>query len=102
MSNLHATYLTEGEVRQIALGILGKRFKAYRFQDVEVREDETFDGDAILRMVAHVESRVPPRTLIDVNDEIHQALRAMGEDRFVFLGTRLPAADAQEADEDEE
>lgn len=102
MVNLHTMYLQTEEVREIALPILKKRFKAYGFQTAEVREDETLDGDPILRMVAHVESTVPARTLIDANNDIHVALRGKGDGRFVFLSTKKPNEDDNDADEDEE
>ena len=102
MANLHIIYLKTEEVREIALPILMKRFETYGFQDAEIREEETFDGDPILRMVAHVKQQVPARTLIDANEDIHVSLREKGEERFVFLSTRRPAEAEQEADEDEE
>ena len=102
MANLHAIYLKTQDIREIALPILKKRFKQYGFRDADVREEETFDGDPILRMVAHVEKQVPARILLDANEDIHVSLRTKGEERFVFLSTKRPGENEQEADEDEE
>lgn len=102
MANLHSIYLQVEDVRETALPILKKRFKKYGFEDVDVSEVETLSGDPIIRMVAHVESRVPARTLIDANGDIHVALREKGDERFVFLLTRRPNDDLSEGDEDAE
>lgn len=102
MANLHTTYLQAENVREIALPVLKKRFKKYGFEDVDVSEVETLSGDPIIRMVAHVGSRVPARTLIDANGDVHVALRERGDERFVFLVTRRPSDESSEDDEDAE
>ena len=99
MANLHAEYMTDAEVRNIALPILEKRFGRFGFQDVSVKEEEDFDGAYVFRMTARVQEKVPARELIDTLDDIHTALRKKGEFRFVYLSTERPGAD--DADEDD-
>lgn len=100
MPSAHATYLRNTDIRQISLPILNKQLNSFGFHDVDVREEEDFDGSYVVRMTAHVKSRVPARELIDVVNDIQDILRKKGDLRFVFLSTKLPGSD--EPDEDAE
>ena len=93
MANAHAEYMTDAEVRKIALPILQQRLDRFGFQSVAVKEEEDFDGSNVFRMTAHVQEKVPARELIDTLSAIHAALRKNGEPRFVYLSTERPGDD---------
>ena len=95
-------YLAEDEVQSIADPILRNRFEKFGFSDTQINESEEYDGSVVFRLAASVRERVPAKALIQANHEIHVALRKLGEDRSVFLSTKLPDDGNDEADEEEE
>jgi hypothetical protein len=100
MAHTHVVQMTEAEVERIAVPILRRYLTRFGFQDVAVKEEEDFDGSYVFRMTAHVQEKVPARTLMDALGAIHGTLRKNGEERFVYLSTERPGH--EEPDEDEE
>lgn len=94
------TFLDSESVKRVALPLLQRRLAPFHFTDVDVVEEEDFDGELVLRMTANVSTKVPAQDLITVTADIHDALRKEGDERFVYLGTRRPTNDL--ADEPEE
>lgn len=91
--------MTESEVKDIASPILGKQFASYGFEGVTVEEEEDFDGENILRVIANVRDQVPAKRLIDTLDTIRAALLSQGEGRFVFLSARSQEEDVTDDEE---
>ena len=100
MAHINVVQMTEAEVEKVALPILRRNLARFGFQDVTVKEEEDFDGSYVFRMTAHVQEKVPARTLMDALGSIHATLRKQGEERFVYLSTERPGHN--EPDEDEE
>jgi hypothetical protein len=101
MANIHLAPLGLEEVRAIANDVLNRQFRPFGFGAIALREEEDFDGEPILRVIAEVTKPVPARTLIDATTDIHDALRKQGDNRFVYLGTHRPG-DEDTDDEPEE
>ena len=102
MASSHTVYMSAEEVRGHVLPILRKRLGKFGFSgDVNVAEEEDFDGAFVFRMTAKVEGSVPARVMFETLGDIHIVLRKEGEDRFVYLTTQRPGEDdVDEADED--
>jgi hypothetical protein len=81
-------FLSESEVYEIAEPILAKAFNDFGYCGSLIEEVEDFDGAHIFRLTASLAEIVPARVIIDANQEIHNKLRALGEDRFVILSTK--------------
>jgi hypothetical protein len=90
MANLRARYLYPKEIDAIVTPLLTEAFKDYGYKDKFIREDETFDGDPIIRVTADVAQPVPAEELAKTLSRIHDALRAKDEERFVFLSAPGP------------
>ncbi len=101
MTSLQAEVLHPDEVRALALPVLRKRLGRYGFKAATVTDEELFYGGTAIRIVADVDYRVPTEDLADTNAELRALLRPTGEDRFVFLVTRLPAAPGDDDQDDE-
>ncbi|WP_187969680.1 hypothetical protein [Aquibium microcysteis] len=101
MTSLQAEVLHPDEVRALAVPVLRKRLGRYGFKGATVINEELFYGGTAIRIVADLESRVPAEYLADTNAELRALLRPKGEDRFVFLVTRLPAAPGDDDQDDE-
>jgi len=102
MTNLRAKYLYPKEIDAIVTPLLTEAFKPYGYKDKSIQEDETFAGDQIIRVKADVDQPVPAEQLAKTLSQIHDALRAQDEERFVFLsapGPDEPLA-GDEGDED--
>ncbi|MCW0001257.1 hypothetical protein OE766_23835 [Pararhizobium sp. YC-54] len=92
MVNLRATYLSPEEIDKIVSPLLTKDFEAYGYKDKSIKEDETFDGEPIIRVRANVEKAVPADEMIATLSRIHDALRSENDERFVFLSAPGPEA----------
>lgn len=90
MVNLRAKYLYPKEIDAIVTPLLTEAFKPYGYKDKSIKEDETFDGDPIIRVTADVAEPVPAKELAQTLSRIHDALRARDEERFVFLSAPGP------------
>lgn len=99
--NVHARPLDIGEVRKMSVPLLAEHFSEYGFIEAQVAEDESYDGVPVFRIDAKVERRVPADVIVDTLDAIHSSLRAKGEDRIVFLTTKLPRPDQSAEDEED-
>ncbi len=102
MASLRARYLYPDEIDAIVTPLLAEAFKPFGYKDRSIKEDETFDGDPIIRVTADVAQPVPAATLSKTQSRIHDALRAKDEERFVFLSAPGPNREVPDGDEDEE
>jgi hypothetical protein len=102
MANLRARYLYPKEIDAIVTPLLTEAFKDYGYKDKSIKEDETFDGDPIIRVTAEVAQPVPAEQLAKTLNRIHNALREKDEERFVFLSAPGPAILSGSGDEDED
>lgn len=101
MASLRAKYLYPQEIDDIVTPLLTEAFKPYGYKDKSIREDETFDGDPIIRVKADVDLPVPAEELARTLSRIHDALRAKEDERFVLLSAPGPQTPLS-GDEDEE
>jgi hypothetical protein len=102
MANLRAKYLYPNEISDIVKPLLIKAFAPYGYKDSTISEDETFDGDPIIRVKADVAQPVPAEELAKTVSRIHDELRARDEERFVFLSAPGPDWELPHGDEDED
>ena len=101
MANLRAIYLAPEEIGRIVTPLLRRDFESYGLTDTLIKEDETFDGDPVIRVRAEVRSAVPAGKLVETLTRIHDALRAHNDERIVFLSAPGPDMSPQDdADED--
>ncbi len=101
MSSLQAEVLRPDEVRVLALPVLAKHLGRFGFRAASVTDEELFYGGTAIRIVAEVEDKVPPDDLSDTSAALRGILRPRGEERFVFLVARRPAAPGDDDQEDE-
>ncbi|MCA1969060.1 MAG: hypothetical protein LDL42_08000 [Rhizobium sp.] len=102
MANLRAVYLAPEEIDKIVTPLLTEAFKKYGFNRASIKEDETFDGEPIIRVRADVAEAVPAKELVNTLSRIHDALRAGSDERIVFLSAPGPTTAASAGDEDED
>ncbi|ATN32625.1 hypothetical protein ACO34A_02250 [Rhizobium sp. ACO-34A] len=102
MASLRAVYLAPEQIDKIVTPLLSDAFKDYGFNRASIKEDETFDGEPIIRVRADVKEAVPARELVKILGRIHDALRAGNDERIVFLSAPGPAVVAPAGDEDED
>lgn len=102
MANLRARYLYPTEIDAIVTPLLTEAFKDYGYKDKSIKEDETFDGDPIIRVTVDVAKPVPAEQLVETLSRIHDLLREKDEERFVFLSAPGPAITSGTGDEDED
>jgi hypothetical protein len=79
-----------GEVKKISLSVLKGNLADFGFSKADIAEDESFDGTPVFRINAEVTQKVPADVIVDTLDAIHTSLREKGEERIVFLTTKLP------------
>jgi len=99
--NVHTKYMSLAEARKISQPLLVARLASYDFVEAEIIEDEGFDGEPVFRIDAKVGKKVPAEVIAQALADLHSALNAKGDERLVFLTTRLPQPlDPQAAEED--
>jgi hypothetical protein len=101
MASLRVRYLYPQEIDDIITPLLSEAFNPYGYTDKSISEDETFDGDPIIRVRANVAQPVPAADLVETLSRIHDALRAKNEERLVLLSAPGPNAPLT-GNEDEE
>ena len=98
--NVHAKFLRSEELKRVAVPVMQRELERYGFHSLDIREDETSDGQPVIRLVATVDHPVPAKHFLKTLDETLKALRLEGEDRLVFL--MIPAVQAEEINTGEE
>ena len=96
--------MTETEIRKIVSDVMRERFAKLGLVDSDVVLDEDFDGEKIVRVMAHFDRpRDVGESLFDAADTIRTRLIEAGDDRFVFVSRDYPGSDdEEESDEDPE
>jgi hypothetical protein len=85
------TMLTDGEIAKIADKVLRREFKGLGLERLDIRSEDDFDGESIIRIDARLRSgRAPVERLTHALDELRSELIAKGEHRFVFLSSAQP------------
>ena len=102
MASLRARYLYPQEIDDIVTPLITEAFKPYGYKDKSIKEDEAFDGDPIIRVIADVAQPVPAEKLAGTLSRIHDALRAKDDERLVLLSAPGPQAPLSGDDEDED
>ncbi|WP_394691173.1 hypothetical protein [Hoeflea sp.] len=100
MAMAEKKYFSAAEVKLVCDPILEQMLEPYGFTSSKIDEVEDFDGSYIFRVTANVVRKIPSKLLIDVTQQIHASLRALGEDRFVNLAVASQANEADEIEED--
>ena len=78
--------MNEQDIESIVSEVLEKRFPGGRYKGADVRFDADFDGEPIIRVTAHYDTRPDSRIeMIRTVHPIRDALIARGDDRFVFM-----------------
>lgn len=82
--------MTEDKVEKTISQLLVNRFKLQELVGVDVRRDEDFGGEPILRATATFRHRpkTPPAGSVDVIGAIQDALQRQGEERFLILSDK--------------
>jgi ribosomal 50S subunit-associated protein YjgA (DUF615 family) len=94
--------MTEAAIRKIVSEVLRERFGKLGFVNSDVVLDEDFDGEKIVRVMAHFDrSRDVGESLFDAADTIRARLIASGDDRFVFVSRDYPGSSDEEGSDEE-
>lgn len=94
--------LNRSQIETIVAGVLGAQLGDYGFSSASVAFEEDFDGEEVIRVMAHLERRVEEVvTMMDSADAIRVQLINMHDDRYVFLSQSYPGADDGKADADQ-
>ncbi|MGV0816840.1 hypothetical protein [Martelella sp. AMO21009] len=91
MVSLRNTNLSVEKIAAIAAPLLQSDLSAYGYKGETIREDETFDGEPIIRIMVHVETAVPVEKLNGTLKKVHDLLRQDNDERLVFLSAPGPA-----------
>lgn len=102
MASLRAKYLSPEEIDKIVTPLLTDDFRSFGYKNNSIEEDETFDGEPVIRVRADVEQPVPAEQLVQTLNRIHDALRQQHDERFVFLSAPGPKRLSEGGDEDED
>ncbi len=81
-------------VKQVVAGVLSERLAKNGYSDADVKFEEDFDGEEIIRVTVHLSEPVADDDeLYDSVGLIRKKLAQAGDDRFVFLRQDYPGAD---------
>jgi hypothetical protein len=96
--------ITEAAVQKIVSEVLRERFGKLGFVNSDVVLDEDFDGEKIIRVMAHFDRlRDVGESLFDAADTIRTRLIEAGNDHFVYVSRDYPgSSDELSADEEAE
>jgi hypothetical protein len=94
--------MPEAAIRKIVSEVLQERFGKLGFVNFDVVLDEDFDGEKIVRVMAHFDrSRDVGESLFDAADTIRTRLIEAGDDRFVFVSRDYPSSPDEEGSDEE-
>jgi hypothetical protein len=95
--------MAEAEIRRIVSEVMQARFANRGLVNSDVVLDNDFDGDKIIRVVAHFNRRPgdTAESLFDARDAIRSRLVEAGDDRFVFVSRDYPGASDEGGAEEE-
>ncbi|HEY8162721.1 MAG TPA: hypothetical protein VIF34_10710 [Methylocystis sp.] len=91
------------QAEKIICGVLQERLKNNGYSGSDILFDEDFDGEKIIRVIAHLEKPVSTvDELFDSVDAIRQQLLENHDDRFVFLAQDYPGANEPDVGEEDD
>lgn len=93
---------SESEIRSIIAEVLEKHFTEPKLLRFDVNFTEDFDGEKIIRVIAHLakpSERSEP--IFAAADDIRERLAAAGDERFVFLRQDYPRPPENESGEED-
>lgn len=94
--------MTEAAIRKIVSEVLRERFGKLGFVNSDVVLDEDFDGEKIIRVMAHFDRpRDVGESLFDAADTIRTRLIEAGGDRFVYVSRDYPGSPEEEGSDEE-
>jgi len=85
--NVHAKFLAVEEITELVQPVLADDLREYDVQNVFVAEEEAFDGDPMIRMIANVGEGVPPDVFAKVLNAVSAKRRTANEERLVLMST---------------
>jgi ribosomal 50S subunit-associated protein YjgA (DUF615 family) len=94
--------MTEAAIREIVSEALRERFGKLGLVNSDVVLDEDFDGEKIVRVMAHFDRpRDVGEPLFDAADTIRTRLIEAGDDRFVYVSRDYPGSPDEEGSDEE-
>ncbi|MGA8170716.1 MAG: hypothetical protein WB816_07785 [Methylocystis sp.] len=82
------------QVREVVTGVLSERLAKNGYSSADVKAEEDFDGEEIIRVTVHLARQVEDiDELYDSVGAIRDRLQQEGDRRFVFLSQDYPGAD---------
>jgi hypothetical protein len=82
------------DVKQVVTGVLRERLAKNGYSNADVKFEEDFDGEEVIRVTVHLSEPVANADeLYDSVGLIRKKLAQAGDDRFVFLRQEYPGAD---------
>ncbi|MBI1980463.1 MAG: hypothetical protein HYS63_02645 [Methylocystis sp.] len=82
------------QVKEVVTGVLSERFARNGYTSADVKVEEDFDGEEIIRVTVHLARPVENiDELYESVGEIRERLQQEGDKRFVFLNQDFPGAD---------
>ncbi len=94
--------MTEAAIQEIASEVLRERFGNSGLVSSDVVVDEDFDGEKIVRVVAHFDRRRDVgESLFDAADIIRTRLIEAGDDHFVYVSRDYAGSPDEEGSDEE-
>jgi hypothetical protein len=93
--------MRDAQIQEIVTRVLQTRLAARNFIDCEVKSEEDFDGESIIRVKAR--SRIPVEDAeerLGATMAIRDELRERGDDRYVFLNLGAPGDEPEQNEEE--
>ena len=82
------------QVSEVVTGVLSERFAKNGYSSADVKVEEDFDGEEIIRVTVHLARPIKDiDELYDSVGAIRDRLQQEGDHRFVFLSQDYPGAD---------
>jgi hypothetical protein len=82
------------QVKEVVAGVLSHRFAKNGYSSADVKVEEDFDGEEIIRVTVHLARPIESDDeLYESVGEIRDRLQQEGDKRFVFLNQDFPGAD---------
>jgi hypothetical protein len=82
------------QVKEVVTGVLSQRLAKNGYSSADVKVEEDFDGEEVIRVTVHLARPVDDTgELYDSAGEIRTRLQQEGDKRYVFLRQDFPGAD---------
>jgi hypothetical protein len=89
------------QVKEVVTGVLSKQFAKNGYSSADVKIEEDFDGEEIIRVTVHLSQPVENIDELYASvGEIRDQLQLEGDKRYVFLDQDYPGARDEYEEED--